>query len=408
MGIDWSDQALDYQLRSTEGHVLRAGQVKPTLEGIGELFAALEAHGAPAEFDIAVETAHGAWVQALLDRGYVVYPVNPKTADAFREALSAAGNKSDRIDAQVLAMFLAACHTQLRPLQPDDPEIITLRIACEDRLRLVHERTAKLNELRAVLKVYYPAFLACFDDLSREIGLKLLLKCPTQNALRGHTPRRLRNWLQRQGYPRADRVDKILAALKAPVLPVAEHLQAAKAPLVRYLAQALIALKAEIAERDEEIRQHFDRMPEADWLRSLPGSGPVLAPALLACIGRDPQRFPTAADARAFMGTAPVTKTSGGNRMRCVQFRRGCWMFARRTLQLLAQTSLRSCPWAQTFYRRQRDSGHRHHAALRALAHKWLKIILAMKRTGSRYDEHVFTHSQDRYLLNSERTAAIT
>jgi len=187
VGIDWSDQALDYQLRSTEGHVLRAGQVKPTLEGIGELFAALEAHGAPAEFDIAVETAHGAWVQALLDRGYVVYPVNPKTADAFREALSAAGNKSDRIDAQVLAMFLAACHTQLRPLQPDDPEIITLRIACEDRLRLVHERTAKLNELRAVLKVYYPAFLACFDDLSREIGLKLLLKCPTQNALRGHT-----------------------------------------------------------------------------------------------------------------------------------------------------------------------------------------------------------------------------
>jgi transposase len=351
---------------------------------------------------------HGAWVQALLDRGYVVYPVNPKTADAFREALSAAGNKSDRIDARVLAMFLAACHAELRPLRPDDPEIITLRIACEDRLRLVNERTAKLNELRAVLKVYYPAFLPCFNDLDSQIALNLLVKCPTQNALQKHTPRRLRNWLQRQGYPRPDRIDEILAALEAPVLPVAEHLQAAKAPLVHYLAQALITLKAEIAERDDEIRQHFNRMPEADWLKSLPGSGPVLAPALLACIGRDPLRFPTPADARAFMGTAPVTKTSGGGRMRYVQFRRGCWTFARRTLQLLAQTSLRSCPWAQAFYLRQRESGHRHHAALRALAHKWLKIILAMKRTGSRYNEHVFTHSQERYLLNSKQTTAIS
>jgi transposase len=406
VGIDWSDQALDYHLRSPEGRVLKEGRVLPTLNGLGNLFAALEAHTAPDQIGIAVETAHGAWVQPLLDRGYSVYPVNPKTAEAFRKALSAAGNKSDRIDAKVLAMFLATAHQELRRLRPDDPEIVALRIACEDRLRLVNERTAKLNELQAVLKVYYPAFLACFSDLDAQIALDLLEKFPTQNALRALTPRRLSAWLKRHGYSHPDRIDEIAAVLEAPVLPVADHLQAAKAPLIRYLVKALSSLKTEIAEREKRITRHFEGMPEADWVKSLPGAGANLAPSVLACIGRDAERFPTTADARAFMGTAPVTRASG--RSKAVYFRMGCCKFARRTLQLLALCSLDSCPWARAFYEKQRNTGHKHHAALRALAHKWLKIILAMKRTGAHYNEAIFTHSRTRYLLNAPAQIAVS
>ncbi|GAJ12106.1 unnamed protein product, partial [marine sediment metagenome] len=167
------------------------------------------------DIGIAIETSHGAWVQALLDRGYKVYPVNPKTVEPFREALSAAGHKSDKIDRKVLAMFLATFHQD-------------------------------------------------------------------------------------------------------------------------------------------------NKLPEADWVRSLPGAGDVLAPSLLACLGRNQQRFATAADARAFMGTAPVTKASGN--YRSVHFRRGCWKFARRTLQLFADKSRHQCAWAQAFYEKQRNSGHNHHA----------------------------------------------
>ncbi len=97
------------------------------------------------------------------------------------------------------------------------------------------------------------------------------------------------------------------------------------------------------------------------------------------------------------MGTAPVTKASGKSHV--VHFRWGCWKFARRTLQLFAEQSRHRCGWAQEFYEKQRHSGHHHHAALRALAHKWLKILLAMKRTGTPYDESIFVNSQRRYLL---------
>lgn len=394
VGIDWSDQNLDFHARRTEGQVLAEGSVKPNLAGMSELFATLEQHAPPDEISVAIETAHGAWVQALLDRGYSVYPVNPRSAERFRQALSAAGNKSDRIDAKVLAMMLATLHRELKPLRPDAPEIVALRIACQDRVRLVEERTAKLNELRALLKIYYPAFLGLFGCLDSVIALKFLQAFPTQKALQALTPKRLRSWLKRHHYTRMSRVDELEARLVEPTLPVAEHLQTAKADLLCYVAASLLALKAEIARREKRITEQFNALPEADWVDSLP-AGPTLAPALLACVGRDPERFAEAAEAQALMGTAPVTKASG--RMRVVQFRRGCWKFARRTLQLFANHSRRSCPWAQAFYEKQRAAGRGHHAAVRALAHKWLKIILAMRRTGTPYNEAVFLHSQKRY-----------
>jgi transposase len=321
VGMDWSDRSLEFHARTSEGRVSAEGRVDPDVAGLAQLFSALEVHAPPGEIGIAAETAHGAWVQALLDRGYALYPVNPKSAERFREALSAAGNKSDRIDSKVLAMMLAALPGDRKPLRPDAPEIIALRIACEDRVRLVEERTAKLNELLAVVKIYYPAFLGFFGDLESVIAMEFLKEFPCQKAMRTLTPKRLRSWLKRHGYTGMSRIEEMEKQLTAPVLPVAEHLQAAKAPLIRYLATSLLAVKAEIAERERQITDQFDGMPEADWIRSLPGAGPNLAPALLACLGRDPNRFADVSDARAFMGTAPVTKASG--RSRVVVFRRG-------------------------------------------------------------------------------------
>ncbi len=395
-GIDWGDKALDYHLRTPAGDVLAQGRVKPDPDGLADLFAALEASATPGQIGIAIETSHGAWMQALLDRGYEIYPVNPKAVDRFREAMSANGDKSDKIDRRVLAMFLATFHHRLRPLQPDDPEIVSLRIACQDRVRLVEERSAKLNELRSILKLHYPAVLTLFADLDTLIALNFLQKYPTQNRMRKLTERRLRSWLSRHHYTCPARLDKMVACLKQPALPIADHLQQAKASLIQYLAKSLITLKAEIAQREKAITQSFHQLPESDWAESLPGAGANLAPAILACIGRDTERFETAADARAFMGTAPVTKTSG--KSRSVRFRRGCWKFARRTLQLFAKESRRQCAWADRFYQKQRESGHKHHQALRALAHKWLKIILAMQRNGACYVEAVFVQSQQRYL----------
>ena len=112
----------------------------------------------------------------------------------------------------------------------------------------------------------------------------------------GLTERRLRTWLARHSYNCPRRVEQMVAILEHPALKIADHLQAAKVPVIQYLAGALILLKAEIAERERQITRDFDRLPEADWVRTLPGAGENLRPALLACMGRDRQRFQTPPD----------------------------------------------------------------------------------------------------------------
>jgi hypothetical protein len=103
------------------------------------------------------------------------------------------------------------------------------------------------------------------------------------------------------------RIDGMVCQSKQPVLQVTEHLQQAKKTLICYLARSIKMLNGEIAERDKQINDYLDSLSESDWIRSLPGAGKVLAPALLSCLGRDPQRFASVAEARALMGTAPAT-----------------------------------------------------------------------------------------------------
>lgn len=72
VGIDWSDAALDFELRTAEGQVLDDGQVKPTPEGLAELFEKLDKHAPASEIAIGIESTRAVWIQTLLDRGYVV------------------------------------------------------------------------------------------------------------------------------------------------------------------------------------------------------------------------------------------------------------------------------------------------------------------------------------------------
>jgi len=367
---------------------------------LAELFGKLEAHAAPGEIGVAFEASNAAWVLALSDRGYLLYSVNPAIVVNFRKTLTIAGDKSDRIDRSLLARLPVALHPQLKPLRPDAPELVELRLACQDRVRLVEERTAKLNELHAVLKAYYPAFEGLFGDLSSRIALEFLQEFPTQRQMRALTPRRLENWLRRHSYSSMSRIETLPALLTSPALQVAEHLQRAKPAHIQYLASSLLGLCQEIDRRDRQINELFDQLPEAEMYRSLPGAGKVLAPALVACFGRDPERFESVESASALLGTAPVTRQSG--RTRVVMFRRACWKFGRRTLQLFADMSRASCQWAQAFYLKQRESGHKHHQALRALAHKWVKIILAMRRSGRPYDEALFLNSRKSFAAKPE------
>lgn len=389
VGIDWSRSHLEYKSRTITGDGPCSGSVPTSRQGIDELARCLREKAAGDPVAIAFESVGAPWVQTLLDAGFVLYPVNPKMAKSFRESASLAGGKSDPLDAEMLARLLVTFLDRLKPLHPDAPEIIALRIACEDRVKLVEQRVAWGLELADTLRNVYPAMLDFFGNLESRIALEFVRQFPTQEQMRALTPRRLQGWLKRHHYSCPSRIPEMQAALTQPVLTVPSFVQQAKAPQLRFLAESLMRLDDEIAARDRQIATQFDALPEAGWAKSLPGAGPTLAPALVACFGRDPERFADRAAAQAYMGTAPVTKASGKSHV--VSFRRSCWKFARRTLYLFAtQSLLKGCAWVRQVYDRQIARGKHHSTAIRVVAHKWVKIILAMQRTQTPYNESRF------------------
>ena len=73
---------------------------------------------------VAIEVPHGPVVDALLDRGFAVYAINPKQLDRLRDRISVAGAKDDRRDARVAAAGLRTDRHLFRRVLAGDPRVV--------------------------------------------------------------------------------------------------------------------------------------------------------------------------------------------------------------------------------------------------------------------------------------------
>jgi Transposase IS116/IS110/IS902 family len=111
----------------------------------------------------------------------------------------------------------------------------------------------------------------------------------------------------------------------------------------------------------------------------------VLAPRLLAALGSQRERYANAAEVQAYSGIAPVTERSG--KKKWVHFRWACPKFLRQSFHEWAGHSIAHSQWARSYYQQQRERGKRHHAAVRGLAFKWIRIVFRCWKDRVAYDE---------------------
>src|SRR2546421_4601630 len=109
-------------------------------------------------------TNHGLLISWLLEAGYPVYPVNPKTIDRHRKA---SGAKTDKIDAYLLAKYGRSEIADLRRLEPDSAIVAELKALTRDQDSLVRSQTRLVNQLTACLKAYYPVALKLFSKVQQ-------------------------------------------------------------------------------------------------------------------------------------------------------------------------------------------------------------------------------------------------
>jgi transposase len=133
----------------------------------------------PAEIAVAIETPRGPVVEALLERGFQVFAINPKQLDRFRDRFSVAGAKDDSRDAKVLACSLRTDQQAFRRLSTDDPLIVELREWSRIYDELKQEQNRLTNRLRGQLWRYYPQAIELGDDLAATWFLDVWQQVPT-------------------------------------------------------------------------------------------------------------------------------------------------------------------------------------------------------------------------------------
>lgn len=389
VGIDWGYDAHQICVLDGARQTVVQRSVVHDVEAIQDALAWItRTTGAtPAEIAVAIERPHGALVELLLDRGFPVFAINPKQLDRFRDRFTVAGAKDDRRDAEVLGDSLRTDPQAFRPVRPDDPRVVQLRTLARTEDDLKRDLGRLSNRLREQIYRIAPTVARLAPAADEPWFWSLVEQAPTPAAQHALSLTEVRTTLRTHRVRRLT-ADAVLKALRAPRFPLAAGVPEATAEAIALLVPQLRVVEAQrrrCVQRQEALLAQLQEQPAADGdpcghrdveiLSSLPGLGrmgtvTMLTEAAPLLASRDYHRL------RAQVGSAPVTDASG--KRRTVRMRRACNPRLRDAVYHWTRVSIQRDGSARAYYDQLRQRGHSHGRALRSLANRWLRTLIAM------------------------------
>lgn len=390
VGIDWADSEHEVCLMAADGGSPESSRVKHTPEALMQWAYSLRDRFGGRKVAVAIEQRKGALIYALMSYPWLLlYPINPKSLASYREAFSVSKAKCDRTDARLLMELVYSHRDKFRAWAPEDEQTRLLQTLVQERRRVVDEVTRLTNRLTSVLKEYYPQALEWAGELGSEFALDFLERWPTLDALKRAKPPTIEKFYHQHSKRNKERLKARLADIGA-ARRLTRDLAVVKgsAMKMRVVVEQLRVLLKATRDYDQEIQKLFDHHPDKNLFESFPCAGKVLAPRLASAFGTDRQRWEDATEMQSLSGIAPVTRSSG--QMRVVEKRRACPKFVRQTFIEYAAQSVKKSQWARCYYQAMRAKGVKHHAALRALAYKWIRIMYRCWKERVPYSETAY------------------
>jgi transposase len=390
IGLDWADKKHDLWIQFAQGGPPEHLILEQSAEAIHDWVALMRprCHGQPVA--LAVETSSGAVISALRNYDFIVlFPINPSMLCSYRQAFCVSGAKDDRTDAMLLEEYLRHHHAKLRAQHPDTAPTRKICGLVEGRRDLVDQRTGLVNQTHSLVKTYYPLVEVLFEDFTTPLLAQFLLKWPDLASLKKAGAKAVRKFFAGHNCRSEERMEKRLQAVEQALALTSDAALIEPAALkVKALAGQLEVLHGAIEQIEAETQKAMDAHPEAELFRSFPAAGPVMAPRLLAAFGTDRERFSSAQELQQFYGIAPVKKQSGQSRT--IHMRRRCPKFGRQTFHENAGHVVRKPGWAKECYEALRERKKGHHAAVRCVSFKLMRIYYACWKQRRPYQEAIY------------------
>lgn len=391
IGLDWADQKHDLCLSVAGSEQVEQTVLEQSAEAIDQWACRLRERFGGRPVAICLEQSRGALIYALMKYDFLVlFPLAPARLAKYREAVTSSGAKDDPTDAKLLWEYLIRHRDRLQHWKPDDPLTREIALLVEARRDAVNLRTMLSNQLTAVLKTYFPQALSLVgESVHTPMACAFLMKWTTPEQLTRAKPQTVREFYYAHNcrsetciLERLDAIDNISPLCTDPAII---HSSVMK---VQMLVAQLRPLAKSIASYDRQLEKLVKQHPDAALYVNLPGAGDALAPRLLAAFGENRSRMDSPSAMQSLSGIGPVTRRSG---KRCtVQRRWACAKFLRQTFHEFAHHSRYQSTWAKAFYDSQRAKGKGHHAAVRALAFKWIRILFRCWKNRTPYDEATY------------------
>jgi len=324
---------------------------------------------------IALESTGVYWkpIYNLLEAEFTLFLVNAT------HVRNVPGRKTDVKDAEWLADLLR--HGLLRPsFVPPVPQR-ALRELTRYRATLIQDRARCANRVQKVLEdtnIKLASVVSDIQGVSARAMLSALLAGETDPALLADLARgRLR-----------EKRAQLLPALEGHVRDHHRFLLTALLAQIDYLDEAIETVNTEIAMRMEVTEEAIARLDD------IPGVSRRVAEVVLAEIGPDVTRFPTAAQLASWVGLCPGNHQSAGKRYSGRTQHGNVWL--RQALIEAAHGAARSKrTYLQAqYYRLAARRGRKR--AIVAVAHSLVVIIYQMLKRGTTYQDLGSTYFEQR------------
>ena len=397
-GVDWASEKHRVCLLNANGQAVGERDVDHTGAGLAELCDWLLAKtGAmPGQIAVAIEMPHGPVVEALLERGFVVYAINPKQLDRFRDRFTVAGAKDDSRDAHVLGDALRTDRHALRRLSVQDPLVIELREWSRMTEDLQQERNRLANRVREQLWRYYPQALKITDDLAADWFLEVWRHVPTPAKAARISEKTIARILKAHRIRRIDAAEALRILRQTPLAVAPGTVEAASAHIdtvairlrlvnqqIKQAHRKLDELCAKLEAPTENTPGQICEQRDVTILRSSPGIGRIVLGTLLAEASEPLQRRDYHA-LRTLSGAAPVTRRSG---KQCIVIRRlACNKRLENAVYHWARVAIQHDPVSRCRYNELRSRGHSHGRALRGVGDRLLYVLCKLLERQELYD----------------------